>query len=144
MKNIFIIGAALFMSIIPIFSTHASQMPNDSSSAVTYKIQTKEIINFEKSGITRFNFQPSGVVNPEAIDHWKILVYCDEVVFISVDELKENSCGKKVSFSRDLLNGFFLSFSKKSNKKAFFSFKLKAYDKDDNWLYTEKKAFLLK
>lgn len=119
----------------------ASQIPKDSPLAVTYEIQTNEILKFVSSGITTFNFKPINITNSNKIDHWKVLVYCDEDVSVTVNNLKGNNCGQKMPISGGSLENFSLSLSNPTDKKIFFSFKLKAYDKDGRWLHSESKVF---
>lgn len=106
-----------------------------------------ELVSAEKikdTNLTRFELEPINIKNNQSIDHWKIRVWCDEVVTVTINDGTTNSCGSALMAKNNTSNKFFLTFSNSTTMPAAFSLKLKAYDKDGNWLHSEKESFIWK
>jgi hypothetical protein len=142
MKKTYIL-AFIFATFIFALSTSAQGATSTTvvkEEETAFKVNTIEISKIEGSDTTRFTFVPTEIQNVQNIAYWKVRVYCEDHVSITVNDLKDNVCNKVVRIEG--FNGpFFLNFNNDTTKTTPFSFKLKAYDKDGNWLHSEKKSF---
>jgi hypothetical protein len=117
------------------------QVQNDSTPQSSFEVKITEITKVNGADKTRFSFEPVSVINPQNIAYWKVRLYCQEKIDIRVNELDKNVCNKAVRVEPGTADKFSLLFSNPTGKTTPFSFKLKAYDKDGNWLHSEKKSF---
>lgn len=112
------------------------------SAATSFDISFVEVVRIKGTDRTRFTFEPTEVVNLQNIDSWKIIVRCeDDDISVGVNNLPQDICGSSVKMGKSANNRFVVTLSNPTKNAAVFTFKLKAYDKADNWLHTEKKAF---
>jgi hypothetical protein len=112
-----------------------------STGATAFDIKVSEIGKVNGTNQTRFSFQPITVANPQNIDHWKIRVYCENGINVSVNAFNTNGCGKATQLATTTDNKFSVTLSNPTTHTVGFSFKLKAYDKNGKWLHTERQAF---
>ncbi len=119
----------------------AEQISVTTQKPVSFGVKIGEINKITNTEATRFNFEPINIKNNSTIDHWKIRVYCKDKIFINVNELTENSCGKAVQIANTDTNAFSISLINPTGRTTAFSFKLKAYDKNGDWLHSEKQSF---
>lgn len=105
-----------------------------------FEMQTLKINEVDKD-ITEFNMGVTTNDKNAPIAYWKIRLYCDKGVTVSMAAKAENKCGKAVTHSTSTLTNFPLFFSNIGNNISNFNFKLKAYDSNGKWLSSEKKSF---
>lgn len=134
MKKIFKFLLLCLFTIMPLLSTYAAEK-------VDFDIEVVDITKILTTGNTIFNFSTVNVVNEDAIDHFKIRVYCKEKFTLKFNALVENSCGKVIKIPKAQKDAFSLDMKNETGNRVNFSFKLKAYDKDGKWLHSEKQSF---
>lgn len=145
MKKILIIFVLGVLFGMPVYRADAAIQVNikDSRQPTSFDIQTVSITKSPNTNLFRFDFKTADVTNVSRIDHWKIKIWCDEGVKMGFNDNGVNRCGTAMYFSKDqALSQFALFLTKSSEKRAKFSFQIKAGDKDRNWLHTEKEAFI--
>jgi len=127
--------------ILP-FLTNATAVVTTESQSVFYVVSTTLIANIKGTDLTRFFFQPTDIVNNNRVSYFRIRVYCeDQGTSIMVNNIVGDSCGKSVRLEKQSINNSSITLSSSSNSTVGFYFKLKAYDSEGKWLYSEKKAF---
>jgi hypothetical protein len=101
------------------------------------------VLDITKSGLsdTQFTISIDTINQKENIAYWKVRSYCDSKMTIQLTASSTNDCGKAVRFDSLTDNAFSFLFNNKDSKLKNFSLKLKAYDKNGKWLYTEKESF---
>ena len=107
-----------------------------------FDIGTIVVDRLEKDeDIARFvvNVEDKDIKN--AISYWKVRMYCEEGVTLTTSDIEVNECGTAVTFTEKELQSFTVLFKTTSNTVSNFSFALKAYNAEGDWLQTERKNF---
>ena len=107
----------------------------------SFQLKTNEVLEMKNSKDDIFNFEVTKV--SKNIDHWKLLVACDDGLSVLYEDDISNICNNAVKIESFRNQKFYLTFRNNQITDNFvnFSFRLKAYDKEDRWLQTEKKSF---
>jgi len=136
-------GIALILAAFGLFVPSVDAAIGISTpTGITFDVKITEIAKIENTNQTRFSFEPIAITNTQNINHFKIRVYCEEpTTSVTVNTLTENMCGKATRIEKTADNKSFVILSNPTGKTVGFSFKLKAYDKNGNWLHTEREGF---
>jgi hypothetical protein len=116
----------------------------DNSSRVSFSTVPKSISKISNTDYTHFEIQAESIVNLQNIAYWKVRTYCDQQMVIKVANSMVDSCGKVVTLPTLTNNSFSLYFDNQTATTKKFSVKLKAYDQNGKWLYTDKENFTWK
>lgn len=141
MKKTLTIIALYFISVS--FAS-ASIVVNPTSEFFTF--ETAEALEIRNTDITEFNFDVLKGDSSKSIANWEIRVWCEDEVKIMLKGSSENICNKdNLLFNSQIVDDrFALKYSNSSGKDTKFSLKLKAFDKNGNWLHSQKKVFFWK
>ena len=106
----------------------------------SFDVEVTKVEEMQGTDLSRFFFKATSVSGAKQISYWKIRLYCEANIVVSVGAFPENSCGKasNIVFSND---GAYITLSNPGKNQIGFSFKLKAYDSTGKWLHSEKKSF---
>ena len=145
MKRILLsnIVAVIFI-VFPLIDIQAAEnvLIGNSISDPSFDVKVLDVNKVTDTDFTVFSFETRDIANPSLIGFWKIRVYCDKGVSIAINGFTGNNCGKAVFMENTKKNEkFFLSFLNTKPKSTNFSFKLKSYDKNGEWLHSEKESF---
>jgi hypothetical protein len=131
MKIIKLLVSVVFVSTISLFA----------SAATFFDTRVIGISDVLGEGVTRFDIKAVNIDDSQEIDNWKIRFYCDENMKLIFSPLTESVCGRAIRLDALNKDSFFFSFENQNEVTKKFSVKLKAYDKNGNWLHSEKESF---
>lgn len=106
----------------------------------TFETKTLSILDIKDTNMTWFAFGITTPSSQDIITNWKVRLYCDEDIALGVNNLQSNDCGTAVSLPGDS-SVFALTLQNETDSIVKFSFKLKGYDKDGNWVATAQQSF---
>ena len=139
------IAILLLVSVFAVLIFAGLTVPTaDAAVSVTaslFEVEVKDINKISNTNTTRFNFETTNIKNRSSIGHFKIRVWCEKGITVGVNNINDNSCGKAVTLDNQTADTFSLFLKNDTLKTIGFSFKLKAYDKNGKWLYSEKESF---
>ncbi len=130
-----IIFAVLTILVLP-FTVAAQE--DDS----LFTLQTGLIVNYIDYDVTKFDILvEKNPVKNTTISYWKVRVYCEDGIFVTLTNLSEDHCGRAITLSNPDLEKFSLFFKSSKDSNSRFSYKLKAYDSEGDWLETQEQSF---
>lgn len=109
---------------------------------VSFNIQFGEIKKDDSGKTTHFNFRTMNITNSDQIGHWELRTWCEGDLSIKVSSALDEMCNKVAFLNTEQAKNFDLSMTNNTSERARFSFKLKAFDHNDRWLYSERKNFI--
>ncbi len=131
----FILGLVL----VPSFVVNA-QIIKDT--AKYFDISTIAIDRLEEDEDTaRFVVDLNNMDISKSILYWKVRLYCEEGVTLNISGTDTDECGTAVTLNQKQLDSFTLLFKTQNDVVSNFSFALKAYDAEGDWLQTERRNF---
>lgn len=113
---------------------------SDVSEDKPFELYMRSISDIE-SGVTTFTFDIQDIKNTQAIGYWKVRVWCENDITVTLDSDTHNLCGDASDMEFEAGKDFALTLYNATGGQVGFSFKLKAYDKNDMWIHSEKKSF---
>ncbi len=102
----------------------------------SFSVNPVLISKIKNSDITRFNFKTE-IYNDDVVS-WKIRFTCTKNVRLSLTNSGDDVCHTAQKLTN---KDFDVYFKNTSNYTAPFSFKLKGYDVNGKWVYSDKKTF---
>ena len=133
------VAAAAMISISPVGST--SEVSKD----IPDTVHLKDVNQIVGTNTYRFKFETAAIQNSN-IDHWEVRVSYDPGVHMTYGQMQmpfaKSGAALELPGSQ-APNTFLLYMTKPTlDKRVHFSFKLKAFDKNREQLYVDRKAFI--
>lgn len=141
MKYIVSIVFAFSFFCFSIVFVEAGVIVTNQKHITSFETRVGEINRIGKTKDIKFDIAVSNIVSPENIEYWKIRTYCDKDMSIRYGTSTSSMCGKAFNIKELNSNMFSFLFTNNTNDLKSFSVKLKAYNKNGKWLYTEKESF---
>ncbi len=134
----FISAFILAILILPVSSVYAAT----DYASLPFKISSISFAPLEQDkATTQFEVKLAKNSNGNTISYWKVRMYCEEGVKLNISNTTENECGKAVTITDQDMSSFLLFFKTNTGKVSDFSFAVKAYDANGDWLQTERQNF---
>lgn len=126
---------------IPFLVSANSELNSDFVQKKNFEINSVFISDIVDTDDQIFIFKIDKIENYENINSWKIRFYCDDEMELNYKFNNENVCGQAIDLNKNEAEIFFITFTNETQNLKDFHFKLKAYDKNGDWLHTERKGF---
>lgn len=140
-----VITIAVLIGILGVhIDVHAAMHQNASIEPAYFSVDTT--LSGSGANSKYKNFSVNVIPQDARINTWKVRFFCDGKFTVSMPTEMENVCERAIDMTSTQIQNFKFTTSRQKGGAGLepFSFKIKAYDAERQWLHTEEKVFRMR